>query len=294
VFPNAIIPQRVWAVPATRLLQYIPTPNLRETLFSSGAEKQRLNDNKGAERFDFNSNKRGTFYFYYFADRYDLNNPYPSGFGGATVPDFNALSNGLTQLLVLSHTKSFGPTAVNEARVSFTRLNNTLGTPQAGVGISLQDQGFSTGPTGIHPGFPKYVGVETLYFNTFTTGTNPFALGQVNNTYEAIDSFSKVYGNHTLKVGGQDTRFKVKQLRDLVANGTFSFFGSGTQSTGNGFADFLPGLPDNYSQQSSPAFYEPSVNAGIFAEDSWRIRPNLTLNYGFRWDYIRPWSEQHN
>jgi hypothetical protein len=294
VFPNAIIPQRAFSLPATRLLQYIPTPNAGADLFSSGAEKNRLNDDKGAMRLDFNSAKRGVFSAYYFADKYDQNNPYPSGFGGATVPGFNALSNGLTQLIVLSHTISFGPNAVNEARVSFTRLSNQLGTPQGGVGVSLADQGFSSGPTGIQPGFPKYEGVETLYFNTFTVGTNPFSLGQVNNTYEASDSFSKVRGNHTLKFGGQYTRFKVKQLPDLVANGTFSFFGSGAQSTGNGFADFLLGLPDNYSQQSSPAFYELSVDAGIFAQDSWRIRPNLTLNFGLRWDYIRPWSEEHS
>jgi hypothetical protein len=294
VFPGAIIPQRAFSVPATRLLQYIPTPNAGSNIFSSGAAKNRLNDDKGSMRLDFNTEKRGTFSAYYFADTYNQNNPYPSGFGGATVPGFNALSNGLIQLAVLSHTMSFGPTAVNEARVSFTRLNNQLGTPQGGVGVSLADQGFATGPTGIQPGFPKYEGVETLYFNSFTIGTNPFSLGQVNNTYEASDSFSKVRGNHTLKFGGQYTRFKVKQLPNLVANGTFSFFGSGAQSTGNGFADFLLGLPDNYSQQSSPAFYELSVNAGIFAQDSWRIRSNLTLNYGLRWDYIRPWSEEHN
>ena len=294
VFPNAVIPQQGFSLPATRLLKYIPTPSLGAGLFSSGAEKNRINDDKSAMRLDFNSDKRGALSAYYFADKYDQNNPYPSGFGGASVPGFNALSNGLTQLVALSYTLSFGPTAVNEARVSFTRLNNQLGTPQGGVGVSLADQGFSTGPTGIQPGFPKYVGVETLYFNTFTIGTNPFALGQVNNTYEASDNFSKVLGNHTLKFGGQFTRFNVKQRPDLVANGTFSFFGSGAQTTGNGFADFLLGLPDNYSQQSSPAFYERSAIGGVFAEDSWRIRPNLTLNYGLRWDYIRPWSEEHN
>ncbi|HEY6344149.1 MAG TPA: carboxypeptidase regulatory-like domain-containing protein [Bryobacteraceae bacterium] len=294
VFPYATIPQRAFSLPATRLLQYIPAPTIGTNLFSSGSAAERLNDDKGAMRIDWNSEKRGMLSLYYFADEYNLNNPYPSGFGGATAPGFNALSDGLTQLIALSHTMSFGPTAVNEARLSFTRLNNVLGTPQGGVGSSLADQGFATGPTGIQPGFPKYVGVETLYFNTFTIGANPFALSQVNNTWEASDSFSKVRGNHTLKFGGQYTRFAVKQLPDLVANGTFSFFGSGAQSTGNGFADFLLGLPDNYSQQSSPAFYELSANGGVFAEDSWRIRPNLTLNYGVRWDYVRPWSEEHN
>lgn len=294
VFPNGIIPQRAFSAPATHLLRYIPAPNVGTDIFSSGAEKNRLNDDKGAIRADVNSDKHGAFYLYYLADRYDQNNPYPSGFGGASVPGFNALSNGLTQLIALSHTMSFGPTAVNEARVSFTRLNNQLGTPQGGVGVSLADQGFSTGRTGIQPGFPKYEGVETLYFNTFTIGTNPFSLGQVNNTYEAGDNFSKVRGNHSMKFGGQYTRFKVKQLPNLVANGTFSFFGSGAQSTGNGFADFLLGLPDNYSQQSSPAFYELSAVGGVFAEDSWRIRSNLTVNFGLRWDYVRPWSEEHN
>lgn len=110
------------------------------------------------------------------------------------------------------------------------------------MGVSLADQGFATGPTGIQPGFPKYVGVETLYFNTFTIGTNPFALSQVNNTWEASDSFSKVHDNHTFKFGAQYTRFAVKLVPDLVANNTFSFFGSGAQSTGNGLANFFIGL----------------------------------------------------
>jgi hypothetical protein len=93
VFPDAIIPQRAFSVPATHLLQYIPTPNVGADIFSSGAAKNLLNDDRGAMRLDFNSDKHGTFSLYYFADGYTQNNPYPSGFGGATVPGFNALSN---------------------------------------------------------------------------------------------------------------------------------------------------------------------------------------------------------
>ena len=293
-FPGAIIPQKAFSVPSTRMLQYIPSPNVSLNQFSSGAEKLRLDDGKGSGRVDANTERYGNFYGYYFTDKYNLDNPYPSGFGGATVPGYNALSNGRNQLIVFSHTKSLGATAVNEARISYTRLNNTLGIPKGGVGVSLADQGFSTGPTGIKQGFPQYAGVETLYFNNFAVGANPFFVAQVNNTYQASDNYSKVIGTHTLKMGGQYTRFRVKQLPNLVANGTFSFFGSGQQTTGSDFADFLLGLPDFYSQQSSPAFYERSSIAGVFAQDSWRIRPNLTLNYGLRWDYIGYWSEQWN
>jgi hypothetical protein len=136
--------------------------------------------------------------------------------------------------------------------------------------------------------------VETLYFNSFVTGTEPFFVAQTNNTFDASDIVSKVRGKHTFKSGFEYIWYKVKQNPDLVANGTFSFFGSGAQSTGNGFADFLLGLPDFYSQQSSPAFYERAANGGAFAQDSWRIRPNITINYGLRWDYITPWAEKHH
>src|SRR6202035_4223651 len=125
-------------------------------------------------------------------------------------------------------------------------------------------------------------------------GTNPFSLLQVNNNYDLSDSVSRTAGNHTFKVGGRYVWLKVKQAPNLVANGTFSFFASGSQTTGNDYADFLLGLPDFYSQQSSPTFYESAAAGDLFAQDSFRIRPNLTLNYGLRWDYVTPWAEKYH
>jgi len=299
VFPGNVIPQSAFALPATRMLQYIPSPNTGANDFESASHALTIHDEKAAGRIDWNSNHSGNFSFYYFYDKYNLDNPFPSTFGGATVPNpnggaFDATSSGLDQLFVLSNTKTFGSTLVNEARVSATRLNNNLGVPQGGVGTTLAQQGITAGGQGIVQGAPKFAGVETLYFNSFTTGTEPFFVAQVNNTFDASDTVSKAIGKHTLKTGLEYIWYKVKQNPDLVANGTFSFFGSGTQSTGNGFADFLLGLPDFYSQQSSPAFYESAANGGIFAQDSWRVRPNLTINYGLRWDYITPWAEEHH
>jgi hypothetical protein len=299
VFPGNVIPQSAFALPATKMLQYVPSPSIGANDFESTSQALTIHDEKAAGRVDWNTDRSGNFSFYYFYDKYNLDNPYPSGFGGATVPNpnggsFDATSSGLDQLFVVSNTKSFGATLVNEARLSATRLNNNLGVPQGGVGTTLAQQGIATGGQGIIQGAPKFAGVETLYFNSFTTGTEPFFVAQVNNTFDASDTVSKVRGNHTLKTGFEYIWYKVKQNPDLVANGTFSFFGSGAQSTGNGFADFLLGLPDFYSQQSSPAFYESAANGGIFAQDSWRVRPNITINYGLRWDYITPWAEAHH
>src|SRR3984893_6077492 len=298
-FPNAAIPQSAFAAPATRMLQYIPSPNIGQNNFESTSQALTVHDEKAAGRIDWSTDKSGNFSFYYFYDKYNLDNPYPSSFGGATVPNpnggaFDATSSGLDQLFVVSNTKTFGSTLVNEARLSATRLNNNLGVPKGGVGTTLAQQGITAGGQGIIQGTPQFAGVETLYFNSFTAGTEPFFVAQINNTFDASDTVSKALGRHTLKVGAEYIWYKVKQNPDLVANGTFSFFGSGTQSTGNGFADFLLGLPDFYSQQSSPAFYESAANGGIFVQDSWRMRPNLTINYGLRWDYITPWAEEHH
>ena len=74
-------------------------------------------------------------------------------------------------------------------------------------------------------------------------------------------------------------------------NGSFAFFGS---ETGSDFADFLIGVPSNYNQADSQAYYARHKYAAAFLQDSWRVRPSLTLNYGIRWDLMQYWSEKYN
>ena len=74
-------------------------------------------------------------------------------------------------------------------------------------------------------------------------------------------------------------------------NGTFSVLGT---ETGNPFADFLIGVPSNYTQTGGQAFYLRDHYISLFGEDSWRARNDLTINYGVRWEVIRPWSEKYN
>jgi hypothetical protein len=291
VFPNAVIPQRAWSAPAQNLLQYIPLPNVGASEYANATLAQHLNDGKGSVRVDAPSTRFGAVSVYYFLDDYNLNNPYPTAQGGANVPGFNALSNGQAQLASLSATKSFGPTLVNEVQLSYLRDSNDLGQQQGGVGQSLASQGFTVGPNGILPGDPKTEGVESIVFNKINFGTSPFSLAQTNGSYQVQDNLSKVIGNHTMKFGGQGLLQEVKLLPDFTANGQFQFTG---YQTGSDFADFLLGFPNTYNQGFSPAFYEQSKYAGLFAQDSWRLRSNLTFNYGVRWDLIQPWTEEHN
>ena len=104
VFPNGIIPMRAWGAAPTKLLQYIPMPNVGVGTFSTGQYKETINDNKLAGRVDFNSARFGASSFYYFNDRYNLDNPYPSALGGATLPGngfaYDAASFGVDQTLI--------------------------------------------------------------------------------------------------------------------------------------------------------------------------------------------------
>ena len=292
VFPGAQIPVQAWSAPAQHLLQYIPTPNGAGNFFSTSAVNESLRDDKGAARVDANTHW-GMLSAYYFVDDYSLNNPYPTSQGGANVPGFGAATLGRAQLLNLGNTKTFGTNMVNQLHLSVLRDANNLGQPAGGVGPSLSSQGFvvGAGAPGIVPLAPKIEGVENVSFNDFTFGVDTTGLKQANNTFQWMDDFSKVVGTHTLKFGGGFHYDQINVNPNADYNGSFMFLGS---ETGVDFADFLLGIATSYSQADTQSFYNRNKYTGLYGQDSWRPRPNLTLNNGLRWDLISPWYEKYN
>jgi len=292
VFPNAVIPQSAWSVPAQRMLQYIPAPNTPEGTFATSSYNQTVRDDKAGARIDWDT-RWGLISGYYFIDDFDLGTPYPVAQSGSSVPGFSALTTGRAQLLTLGDTKSFGATMVNEFRLSFLRDTTNLGQPIGGLGVTLASQGFvnANGTDSIVALDPKGQSVENLNFNGYSTGTAANQLIQANNTYQASDNFSKVLGNHTLKFGGEFHADQVNAAPIAQFNGSFVFAG---QETGVDFADFLVGVPSQYNQSQLNPFYDRNKYVGVFAQDSWHATHSLTLNYGLRWDRIAPWSEKYN
>ncbi|HTB13666.1 MAG TPA: TonB-dependent receptor [Bryobacteraceae bacterium] len=286
VFPNAVIPQSAWSAPAEHLLQYIPQPNIGANLFSTAAFPQTVRDDKGSGRIDAGT-RWGQLSAYYFLDNYRLDNPYPGGQGGASVPGFDALTIGQAQMLTLGDTRILSATGVNEFRIGFLRNVNNVGEPRGGLGVPLSSQGFS----GIVVQAPQFEGVENIVFPSFVMGVPITNVAQANNILYLSNTLSKVLGVHTLKFGGQFHYDQVNENPNATFNGTFSFAGT---ETGSGFADFLLGVPSNYTQTAGGHFYLRNRYAGLFAQDSWRIHPKLTLNFGLRWDRIEPWSEKYN
>jgi len=292
VFPNAVIPQNAWSVPAQKMLQYIPAPNTAQGTFATSSYNQTVRDDKAGARVDANT-RWGLMSAYYFVDDFNLVNPYPVAQSGASVPGFSALTTGRAQLIALGDTKSFGATMVNEFHLSFMRDNTNLGQPIGGQNVSLASQGFvnADGTDSIVALDPKGQSVENLNFNAYSTGAAANQLIQANNTYQVADNFSKVLGNHTVKFGAEFHADQVNAAPIAQFNGSFVFAG---QETGVDFADFLIGVPSQYNQSQLNPFYARNKYFGVFAQDSWHVLPNLTLNYGLRWDRIAPWSEKYN
>ena len=94
-----------------------------------------------------------------------------------------------------------------------------------------------------------------------------------------------------MKFGGEFHYDEVNVNAIAQFNGSFLFFGT---ETGSDFADFLLGAPSQYNQSQLQPFYGRNKYAGLYAQDSWRLKRSLTLNYGLRWDRIEPWYEKYN
>jgi len=282
VFPNGVIPQSIFPAPTNFLMKYFPAPN-DGPYFSSSAYKQTLRDDKGAIRIDANT-RLGMVSGYYHVDDFFLVNPY----GGASLPGFGASNNGRAQLFNVGITKTLGPSAVNDLHLHFARdvQFNSVGT--GGLGVSLASQGFS----GIYPNLPlAQQGVMNVGFNSYSIGAAEWPLYNYDNTYQVTDSFSKVVSTHTIKLGGSYSYDQVTFKFPAGEDGGFGFNGG---ETGTDFADFLVGAPSGFYQGLVPPMYNRSRSYSVYGQDSWRVKPSLTVNYGLRWEVISPWWEVHN
>ncbi|HMK24017.1 MAG TPA: carboxypeptidase regulatory-like domain-containing protein [Terriglobales bacterium] len=253
------------------------------------------------------NDKQNLSAYYYFNDS-NLFDPY-SKFqaGGSNVLGFGAGTLERYQQANLTHNWTISNNVVNEAH--FTYFRESQGTflhpqrtnlVQNSCATVSPDACFNDGtpgnPTGIHPGLgASREGVPFVALSGgFQLGNNfEGEIPQTGNTYQGSDSLSWVKGAHTMKFGADVRRQLFDQTLYYNVNGYYSYYGGGPNDVG--FDDFVPnyllGLPDTYSQGSAQIEKVRSTIFSLFAQDSWKIRPNLTLNYGLRWELFTPLTD---
>jgi Carboxypeptidase regulatory-like domain len=299
VFPGGVIPQSAWSKPATNILPFIPAPTFLGATnnYSNNSQRNIANDDKIGERVDFNNQKTGNWSGYYHFDNTNVDSANVNTSTGAyaTVPGFPSVTPSRAQEFVMSNTKTLGATAVNEARISFFRTTLHKDDP-AGSLASLSDLGFVTGANtlGIVPltGYPQYVPQISLSNMGLVLGVPPLNTYQPNTTYMVSDVFSKGQGKHTWKFGGEFRYLQVNERNFANPNGGFTFDGT---VTGNDFADFLLGATSTtsapYTQAAEQFLDSRTRYGGAFVQDSWKVKSNLTLNLGLRWEVSMPWYD---
>jgi outer membrane receptor protein involved in Fe transport len=212
-------------------------------------------------------------------------NPFVNPFVYSTGPGFPNGGHNNSYLLNGTYYHTFTPNVVNEFR-GFTQRLQAL---QDSIGRKLPsaaDLGI-----GVTPDNPT--GPPNLFFDNgaeygfSVQGPTTFA----NNTFGFIDTVSWVRGRHNIKFGGGLTGYQNNTVYDYYTNGEFDFYtysyGQGAAS-GNPFADFLLGAPDQLFQYPQAPSTIRSKAMNVFAQDEWKVNRRLTLTLGVRYEYSQP------
>jgi hypothetical protein len=286
VFFNQVIPKTAWSSAANGTLQFIQSPTLTSggtPYWSSNSGQYTLRDDKAGARIDLTTQATGTWSLYYHVDDATVFNPYQGN-----MPGFPQASPTRAQQILLGDTKLFGPESVNQLRLNYTRNSLDLGKRIGGLG-AVSTFGFVAGGLGLIPQIPSQEGVPGISLNQMGLNfANYSSVASYNDSYELADSFSRVAGRHTLKVGFDLRKLQINSSYTSHNSGTFGFAGS---ETGNDFADYLLGAPDGFTQTTPGLLNDRSTYFGLFAQDSFKLKPNFTVNAGIRWEVSTPWAD---
>jgi hypothetical protein len=293
---NVLSPSQINAVAST-ILNLYPAPNT-----NNGDTFNNYNVNLGNtddtfqwdQRLDWNVNARDQAYVRYSLDHEIKTNGLPLGpildgsnYGGQQ--DTNLAENFMG-----SETHIFGPTLTNEFRLGYDWGVFNFQQPNAFNSTLAGSLGLGPLPGGLLPG---EFGLPLGYVNGAIQQWGSEAISRESqNVYQILDNVTKIWGNHSLKTGVAFQSVRFAYIYAPANLGNYHWDGqytgvSGVANTGSAVADMLVDQ-ENYAQISvAPNVNDAQWYDSAYFQDDWKIRPNLTLNLGVRYDYYQPYKE---
>ena len=307
-FPNATIPADRISPQARNILALIPPPNapgtdngIRNNFNASGIEE--FTENSMNMRIDGRVSPTINTFGRYSHGKFKRDGP--SAFGAGGGPPFGSLggvSNVRNQSLAYGLDYALSPSLLMDFRFGWFQykvdvLPGDFGTtPAADAGIPglNNDQTFSSGLPyfEIRGNQPDMDWGWSLNDNA---GRCNCPLAQDEKQWQAVGNITKLWGNHTSKVGLDIRRaYNLRIPSDNHRSGQLSFnherTGSPTLGGGLGLATFMLGDVTRLARYISATFEarERQWRHAYYAQDTWRVNQKLTLNYGLRLDVINP------
>jgi hypothetical protein len=321
-FANATIPQNMINSAAQGLLQYIPLPNLPGTTQNFqyiGTSTNNVTDLNfrlnqvlgkttstggpppppdapaggpgGPSGF---GRRRGpqnnlNFGFHYHSADQTLTSSYPSVGGHTNTTGYD---------VPIGWVRTFGK-LVNNFRFDFNRSSiNTTNLYAYKTDITGQ-----LGITGVSQ-TPFTWGLPNLSFTHYGGISDVLPVNNRNQTWTLSDNLIWSHGKHTVRWGGDFRRIQINTQTDSNPRGSFVFTGAYTSQfvngqpvagTGYDLADFLLGVAQQTSlQYGYDRYYFRGNSWDLYVQDEWRVRGNLTINAGLRYEYVSPLSESNN
>lgn len=310
IFPNSVVPTACFDPTALALYNRFVAP------FGTGTVQTLPDQSDRADqftvRFDHAISASQQFSVYYYFDDDDSVTPF-SNFqaAGANVPGFGAIFKTRVQQWNIGHTWTLGSSAVNEFRFNYFRegegnLNhpvNILPSLHDACGAAVPAANCFADPgdpaAGITTNLPGREGVPFINVSGgFVIGNNSEGeLPQIGNTFQWSDNYSKIIGKHSAKFGGDVRRQRFDQFLFFNINGGYSFQTAGTENDlgyQNAYADYFLGVPTTFTQGAAQAENDRTTSLYLYAQDSWKIKSNVTLNYGLRWELNTPYYDNGN
>jgi hypothetical protein len=303
------------------LLSFIPTsPNGTADLTAANS----LDLNNFHVKFDYIFNaKHRVSVKYLFGDSFQ-SQPAAPGVPPSVGPlatsstMWNSVAPTRAQLAGVNYSWIISPTKVLESRFGYQRFSQRIGVNN---NINPASLGINTGPLGTSPKDQENFGVPSVYYLGYFGPSGYATVGgvqgypiitQPNASFDWQEHFTMTKGSHTIKIGGQFQDATTKSRRDR-ARSNFSFYYYGFYGCATGGAcnpafsrvtqsnpvaalnEILLGLTEDSGRSfgvTNRHIFQRSL--GLYVDDSWKIKPNFTLEAGVRWDVSGGVGEENN
>lgn len=299
-FPNQAIPMSRFKQPFVQLQEFYGTPNVPGAIV-------------GASPFNYTRNTPEPLDWDQFTTRIDFSESASSQWFGRYSWGDELLTDGRNfeaqderietsvGQIMLTNIRTISPTIVNELRLGANIFDNAKLTRFNGIRDVTSELGIPglNSPIEAAWGSPAVGMSGTTAVAGWGEATGgPFI--NFNRTFQILDNVSLVRGNHTIKFGGELADRRYNQVGNQFPRGLLQFNGGFTadpndlSNTGEAFASGLLGWMSEATRAAGIANVQFRQNSfALYAEDSWKVRPNITLNLGLRYENTPAWKDRY-